>query len=393
MTSPSHPSSKLRATEDVKEASRIASRLATQSGSDVVLDRYYLKALLLNNRMFTRFDALVKALGQKPHELRDKYLEAEQAAQAGEAPAETLLGTAEKLAATGNVDVEHLLEALTQSEDAVVKKVFDAAEIRSDRVKPAVESVDRETKKRTAFFIARELAEVVVFVLIFLVIIRGLIGELRLIPSASMKPGLVEGDRIVLERVTRWYRPYERGDVMVFYPPMTMLKNDPLSLFLRYTGFSGLIFSKDSNIDVAYIKRLIALPGDTVDVRPYDGVYVNGKKLDEPYVAALPESCTLMGGFQVKGEYPLTFGGDGVYVGDLKVAQPDHIQLLNGQLAYCGAVTVPEGRYFMMGDNRNNSVDSRFWGFAEHKRLIGRAVFRIFPLTRIGPLPSGSTSE
>src|SRR5699024_1297078 len=132
------------------------------------------------------------------------------------------------------------------------------------------------------------------FVLFFLILIKSFVGELRLIPSESMVPGLQVADRLVIERVTRWTRPYHRGDILVFYPPMTQLKNDHVSLFLRLTGFSGLMYKKEDNIDVAYIKRLIGLPGDTVNVKPGVGVFVNGKKLDETYVNEVADTCTLM---------------------------------------------------------------------------------------------------
>jgi signal peptidase I len=139
--------------------------------------------------------------------------------------------------------------------------------------------------------------------------------------------------------------------VLVFYPPMTELRKDPVSLFLRLTGFSGLIYKKEDNIDVAYIKRLIGLPGDTVEVKPGVGVFVNGQKLDEPYVNEIANTCTF--------------------------ARPEPI---------CEPVKVPPDSYYMMGDNRNLSLDSRYWGFAQEERVIGRAVFRIWPLNRTGPL-------
>ncbi|NBV43246.1 signal peptidase I, partial [bacterium] len=112
------------------------------------------------------------------------------------------------------------------------------------------------------------------------------------------------------------------------------------------------LYKKDDYIDVAYIKRLIGLPGDTVEVIPGEGVWVNGKKLDEPYVNEIGATCTL-----VKPE------------------------------PYCGPIKIPAGQYYMMGDNRNQSLDSRYWGFARDERVIGRAVFRIWPLNRLGSLP------
>jgi signal peptidase I len=205
---------------------------------------------------------------------------------------------------------------------------------------------------RHTLFYAKELTEVVLFVLIFLVLIKSFIGELRLIPSESMVPILKVEDRVVIERLTRWFRPYERGDILVFYPPMTELKNDPWSVFLRLTGFSGLVYKKEDYLDVAYIKRLIGLPGDTVEVKPGVGVFVNGKMLDEPYVREIANSCSMVAPVPV-----------------------------------CAPIKVPAGQYYFMGDNRNQSADSRYWGFESEDRVIGRAVFRIWPPNRMGPLP------
>ena len=83
----------------------------------------------------------------------------------------------------------------------------------------------------------KETVDTVVFVVVMVIIIRFFIGEIRWIPSGSMKPTLVEGDRIFVERFSRFYKTPERGDIMVFYPPFTELKNTPWKLFSRLTGF------------------------------------------------------------------------------------------------------------------------------------------------------------
>ena len=398
--------------EDVKEAVQLAGQLARRAGTSVPGDRHILKALLLNNRRFTRFDALLKAMGQKPKRLRADYIEAEEQDAWAKDPVQlpenmpNPMDVARQMAMaqTTNgrvpkVNVEQVLGALLQSHDPLLKTYWHKHGMSADRLLGAVETVERGKTPRMFLFIGRELGEVIVFVLFFLIIIRGLIGELRLIPSASMKPGLIEGDRIVLERVTRWVRPYQRGDIMVFYPPMTILHKDPISLLLRYTGFSGLIFNKDSNIDVAYIKRLIARPGDEVEVRPFDGVYVNGQKLDEPYVAEKADTCTLVKEPRAEGNDAIDLEeGKGAFVNGVQVGPAGYIKDVpmdtygDSRMEYCGPIKVPAGYYFFMGDNRNNSVDSRFWGFASENRLIGRAVYRIFPPGRIGALAPAPAS-
>ena len=104
-----------------------------------------------------------------------------------------------------------------------------------------------------------EVIETVIFVVVMVIIIRFFVGEIRWIPSGSMHPTLVEGDRIVVERYSRFFTTPQRGDIMVFYPPSTKLSRSPLPLFARLTGF----WCKD----IAYIKRVVGMPGDKVEIK------------------------------------------------------------------------------------------------------------------------------
>ncbi|MFI3301212.1 MAG: signal peptidase I [Candidatus Gastranaerophilales bacterium] len=190
--------------------------------------------------------------------------------------------------------------------------------------------------------VTREIIETIVFVVAMLIVIRFFIGEIRWIPSASMNPTLIEGDRVVVERFSRFYKTPERGDVMVFYPPFVELQNTPLKVFSRLTGF----FCKD----IAYIKRVVGMPGDKFEiVTEQDGkfsILINDEPIDEPYI---------------KSPY------------DYRKCDENMI---------CGPFTIPEKQYFMMGDNRGNSQDSRYWGFLDEDRFIGEAVFLFWPFNR-----------
>lgn len=191
----------------------------------------------------------------------------------------------------------------------------------------------------------KETVETVVFVVVMVIIIRFFIGEIRWIPSASMHPTLIEGDRIFVERFSRFYKSPERGDIMVFYPPSEEIKTDFLSIFKRLTGF----FCKD----IAYIKRVVGVPGDKLEIKEHVNgkfeVYINDEPLNEPYI----------------------------------LSDEDYIPC--SAEMYCGPMTIPDGQYFMMGDNRGNSQDSRFWGFLPEERFIGKAVFFFWPPTRMKP--------
>lgn len=202
--------------------------------------------------------------------------------------------------------------------------------------------MEKDDKKN----IIRETIETIAFVVVAVIMIRFFIGEIRWIPSGSMNPTLVEGDRIFVERVSRFYQAPERGDVMIFYPPFVELDNSFGGVFRRLTGF----FCKD----IAYIKRVVGLPGDKFEIVPReDGshiVYINGEAIEEPYI---------------KSKF-------------------DYIPC--NENMYCGPFEIPEGNYFMMGDNRGNSQDSRFWGFLPKERFIGKAVYLFWPFTHLKSL-------
>ncbi len=199
-------------------------------------------------------------------------------------------------------------------------------------------------KKFKAAFI--DIVETVVFVLVMVIIIRFFVGEIRWIPSGSMKPTLQEGDRIVVERFSRFNSTPKRGDIMVFYPPFEELKNTPGKLFARLTGF----FCKD----IAYIKRVVGMPGDKYEIKSDEfgkyTVYINDKPLDEPYIKS-PYDYT-----------PCT------------------------EAMFCGPAVIPPKHYLMLGDNRGNSQDGRYWGLLPEDRFIGKAVFLFWPFDRVKSL-------
>lgn len=195
----------------------------------------------------------------------------------------------------------------------------------------------------------------IIFVIVAVIIIRFFIGEIRWIPSGSMNPTLVEGDRIVVERFSRFFGVPKRGDIMVFYPPSTQLSRRPIPLFSRLTG----ILCKD----IAYIKRVVGTPGDKVEIKFEDDgsafVYINNKLYKEEYIKS-------------PYEYP--------YCPD---PNTDLTLLMSDQVMKCGPFYLEHDEFFMMGDNRGNSQDSRYWGTLKKDRFIGRAVMVFWPLSRI----------
>ena len=151
------------------------------------------------------------------------------------------------------------------------------------------------------------------------VLVRATVVQAFYIPSPSMVPTLKVHDRLLVDKVTFHVRDIRRGDIVVFKRPPAL---------------------KDKEIN-DLIKRVIGLPGDTVEGRA-GHVFVNGKQLAETY---LPKGL---------------------------------------QTTPFDAVIIPVDAYFVMGDNRPESYDSRFWGTVDRSLIVGRAMFRIFPPTRIG---------
>lgn len=205
----------------------------------------------------------------------------------------------------------------------------------------------------------KETWDTISFVVIALIIIRFFIAEPRYIPSGSMLPTLIgkpgffgNGDRIVVEKLSKYPNILKthhfestpkRGDIMIFYPPFVKLETNPIAVFSRLTGF----FCKD----IAYIKRVIGLPGDKLEIKAEPNgahkVYINDKPLKEDYI----------------------------------LSEFDYTPCKSNM--HCGPLIIPEGQYFMMGDNRGNSLDSRYWGTVSKERFIGRAIFIFYPFNRM----------
>jgi signal peptidase I len=172
-----------------------------------------------------------------------------------------------------------------------------------------------------------------------------------LIPSESMEHTLMVGDFLLVnkqvyapaDRLTRWLMPYRevaRGDIVFFYhsqPP-----------FL--------------------VKRVVGLPGDCLSINE-GRVTVNGIALDEPYAAFEPAASN-----PFRDDFPAR-----VYT-DPNV-EPDWWKQMQS-LIRNGALVVPQGEYFVLGDNRNYSKDSRFWGFVSREQIVARPLVIYFSVSR-----------
>ncbi len=163
-------------------------------------------------------------------------------------------------------------------------------------------------------------------------LIKSFLFQAFYIPSGSMEPTLMIGDRVLVNKLSYDFHDPHRGDIIVFTAPPSA----------RSGGIDDLV------------KRAIGLPGDTVTARPDGSVYINGRRLSEPY---LPKDT------------PTTMTSN----------PPGCGAPADGSV---GCV-VPKGDLFMMGDNRTESKDSRFFGPIPQSSIVGRVFVRIWPLSSL----------
>src|SRR5262245_43661414 len=176
--------------------------------------------------------------------------------------------------------------------------------------------------------------------------LKSAIADWNWVPTGSMKPTILEGDLVLvnklaydlkvpftLQRVAEWSDP-ARGDIVVFFSP-----NDGTRL----------------------VKRVIAGPGDTLEMRG-NVLLRNGRALDYEVLGTQPFSAEI---YEDAGAIIAKERGDNSH---LMMSLPSR-----GAMRSFAPVTVPAGKYFVMGDSRDNSFDSRYFGFVERKQIIGRS--------------------
>ena len=197
--------------------------------------------------------------------------------------------------------------------------------------------------------------------LIFLVFIvsscKSFVAEPRYIPSGSMLPGLQINDNLLIEKISLKKRNPKKGEIIVFKSPYSFdkgylaqrkspLPSNSYCFFMRLFPISTIPGLRDRACD-AYIKRVVAIPGDLVRINKKGEVFINNRKIIEPYVKY---KCDF---------YPC--------------AEIENIK-------------VPKEHFLVLGDNRANSEDARSWPgtFLPRKYIIGKAYFRFWPFGRIG---------
>ncbi len=176
--------------------------------------------------------------------------------------------------------------------------------------------VDQSEGRVTVWAWFRDLLETLVLAVIIFLVVNTFTGRYE-VQSISMEPTLREGQYLIVSKIAYWFHGPERGDIIVLDPP-------------------------NERSEIPYIKRVIGLPGEKVEVR--DGrVWVNGIALNEPYISGPP-----------------TYNENRI-LGD--------------------------NEYLVLGDNRNNSSDSHIWGVLPRENIIGKSIFRYWPPEKWGLIP------
>jgi signal peptidase I len=190
-------------------------------------------------------------------------------------------------------------------------------------------------RKKHSFF--RELPVLIVVAFVVALLIKSFLLQAFYIPSASMEPTLVEGDRVLVEKLSYRFSNAGRGDVVVFEKELVLPEAAEDESLWNTIGdsFRGL-FGFPTGTEQDFIKRVMAVGGDVIEGR--DGrVYVNDEVVEEPYLM------------------------DGQQTSDF------------------GPTEIPAGHIFVMGDNRNNSDDSRNFGPIDEDAVVGHAFLLIWP--------------
>jgi signal peptidase I len=179
----------------------------------------------------------------------------------------------------------------------------------------------------------REWIESLAFTVIFVLIFTSYIAQATQVPTESMKPTILVGDHFFLDKIS----------FPANYP--TVIR--PYLFHRSVQRLDIIAFKSPTDGNIPFVKRVIGLPGEAVQVQN-KAVLINGIKLDEPYKIHVDST---------------TYSSDPWTPEELKIRDN------------YGPVVVPPNSYFVMGDNRDNSNDSRYWGFVTWDEIIGKPLF------------------
>ncbi|MDP1770533.1 MAG: signal peptidase I [Nitrospirota bacterium] len=215
-----------------------------------------------------------------------------------------------------------------QADDAGAPAVFD---------EPSVSQLGRKS-------LFREYAEAIVVAMLLAFAIRVFVVQAFKIPSGSMIPTLLIGDHILVSKLSYGIQWPSQCKFQEAFPPVNCYASQALIEFGKPQRGDVIVFRFPEDEEKDFIKRIVGGPGDTVQVLN-KAILVNGAVLDDTAFTQRIDPGIIDGTINPRDNF--------------------------------GPVTVPEGAYFVMGDNRDQSLDSRFWGFVREEKIRGKA-FRIY---------------
>ncbi|KAF0091355.1 MAG: signal peptidase I [Fusobacteria bacterium] len=215
-------------------------------------------------------------------------------------------------------------------------------------------SNDSTNKKEYYFKSVISIIKIIIIALMINIIIKAFLVRTYTVDSSSMETTLMVNDKVITEVVTKYFTEPKRGDIIVFVYPETDIANSKQTLrrnpidYMQYV-FQLLIKGQlPVDDEIEYVKRVIGLPGDTINIKN-NTVYVNDLAIEEPYL------------------------DDNVFT-----------NISSSVLSF--PFKVPQGQYFVMGDNRENSADSRQWGTVPEENIIGKSILIYYPFANMDRL-------
>ena len=206
---------------------------------------------------------------------------------------------------------------------------------------------DRKDKKKKN--IIREYSEAILFALVAAMILRIFVIQAFRIPTGSMEDTLLVGDFLLVNKFIYGVRTPDKIPFVNIKIPWVRLP----ALQKPERG-DVVVFKYPENPDQDYIKRCVAVGGDTLQIKDKK-LYVNGELVPDP----------------PKSKFSPVHYPPGQYESGIKPPR-------SGNRDHYGPIVVPDGHYFMMGDNRDNSLDSRYWGFLPEENVVGEAIIIYF---------------
>ena len=214
--------------------------------------------------------------------------------------------------------------------------------------------------------------EALLFALVVVMPIKNYTFQNFKIPSSSMEKTLLIGDYLIANKWKYFFADPQQGDIVTFKNPADPTYAQPVEKYARLIGPVfwdkqdwGLKWQEKKNV----VKRVIGMPGDTLEIKN-KYVYINGEKLEEDYAQYVDRS-QFFGKDEIVWDYGLRkFQGSDVNFGQT--------QGVMGNRDNFGPVVVPAGAYFVMGDNRDMSLDSRYWGFLNREFITGSPSLIVF---------------